>query len=336
MFSEKGTLVWRLLFSVAMAVLLAASFYAFYASQERYGIGSQAQSLADDISQTCFLAFTRQGPTYNLPSNVGGTSYEFRVNTQTDTIVVETNGSLYRSSVGANLENVGPLPSPGETLYTQGLVDKVLISKNVIQPSVGDFDQENASSEPNFYSFAKENPRAATALMAAYFHMMESSSTDNLDIKEYEQRGSDTFLARATSDDGDLIVRIIGYENSQDVAHVKEVWIVGSVENYSDSFDGTDPPSVKNAVSSGWFYTPSQIVAHLRGRTWHDENGEVVSIPSAVEPLFATATTRVRTYPTYRFEFKGYLLHFGSMMWKWNENQPGFRFQSDPKLEGRA
>lgn len=319
-----------------MAALLAAAFFAYVYSQRGYEVGAQAQALADELSRTSFSALYQTAPTYDLPKSVGGAYYEVRIDNETNTFIVEADGKSYRSAAGTNIKSVDSLPDSGGTLHALGVEDRVLISSNPI-PSENYEVEVITITTPEFYYFAKDNAREAAAITAAYFRAIKAFPGENLDIQEYEWENSNTLLARVTSG-GELltVMRVGGYENSQDIGYIKNAWIVEEVENTSEDISGTDCPSIENAVSSGWVYSSSQIIRHLKTRAWY-KNDQPIKIPQDVKPTPSTATTSVSTYPTYRFEFLSgtteYTLHFGLMSWKIDENQPGFVFESKPELE---
>lgn len=176
-------------------------------------------------------------------------------------------------------------------------------------------------------------------MTAAYFHAVKLFPGGEVDITEYEWKDPNTLSAQVTL--GGMasgLVRITGHNESQDVGHIKDAWIIDSRENYSGTIKGTDCPSIENAVSSGWVYSPNQMLRLLKERTWRrTADNQIIAIPENVEPTPSAATTNVSTYPTYRFEFTSgttnYKLHFGLMPWKANENQPGFAFESEPEVE---
>ncbi|MBS3815567.1 MAG: hypothetical protein KGY45_03270 [Hadesarchaea archaeon] len=338
MSNEKGAVIWRILFSVIMAILLAGALFAYIYSQRSYGVGSQAQSLANELSRTSFSALYRESPTYNLPKDVGGSYYEVEIDSETDSIIIKAEGGTYHSAVGVNLENIGKPPEPGGTLYSLGGKGKVLVSSNPITPENQEI-KENIDSPPSFYYFAKENPREAVAIAAAYFRAIEIFPDKKLGVQEYKKENSNSFLIRISSSDENIgNMRVIGRENSQVVGFVESSWIVDNVSVVPDNFSGVECPSIENSISKDWLYSPDQIVRLLKKRSWREPGeNEPVSIPNDVEPIPATVKTNVSTYPSYRFEFSssdtGYVLHFGLMPWKADEEQSGFVFESEPDLE---
>lgn len=328
---------------MVMAALLMGIFLAYINAQHEYVAGKEAQSLADHLSRTAFSAAIGEETLYELPSSVGSSSYE--LDSKNNNFIVRITGGAqkgneYRSSVGIKLE-VRSLPGPNETLYAQGRADKVIISSTKIEPPV----QEKISPEnfvsPQFYRFSKTNPKAATAILASYFFAEENyPNRENLDIKSYEWQSNDTLNARITEDDNFLTtVQVFLHENEENVGFIDQSWIVYRLEKIENNLDLENScPSVKKAHSGGWIYSPREIKNRFLDRTWRmPENGTIVNLSGDPNPLAASATTNISTYPTWRFEvsFKGdkYVLHFAAMAWNPLENQPGFAFESEPDLE---
>lgn len=202
--------------------------------------------------------------------------------------------------------------------------DLVVVSASPIEAP-----QENILPTPlgeplEFYYFARENQREAAAIIAAYFNVFK-------DIDAYEREDSNTILVRA----GSIVLRVQGYENEENVGLVDGAWIISNIENYAGELTGAVPcPSPENAHSSGWLYSPSQALSYLRSRTWRRTNdNSIVTIPSDSLVRAAAATTNVSTYPTWRVEWKNYVLHYQAITWWYRDNTPGFVFQSKPELE---
>ncbi|MEA1905072.1 MAG: hypothetical protein U9M97_04240 [Candidatus Hadarchaeota archaeon] len=338
---DGGKIVWRILFGVVMAIMLLGIFLVYLSAQSRFAVGEGAQALANDLSYTCFSAFTQQQPTYELPSSVGGANYELEVENNTFVVRV-TSGSLrgneYRSIVGVDLD-VRSLPSPGGTLYVQGRPENVIVAAEHISPSPQGFGGFVAPEPPSFYFFAKENQREAAAIVASYFYACEHyRGEENLDILGYEWAG-ENLLAQVSSD-GELVtgLRVLPHESEENVGLVDNSWVVEEVEDVGENVGGIIfCPSVENAVSCGWVYPPSEVVRHLRSRAWRMRDNTIVALPEDISWRASAVTTNVASYPTWRFKFRSdgnrFVIHFAMIPWAPGENQPGFVFQSRPELE---
>lgn len=338
---DRGKIVWRILFGVVMAIMLLGVFLVYLSAQSRFAVGEEAQALANDLSYTCFSAFTQQQPTFELPLSVGGANYEFEVENNTFVVRV-TSGSLrgneYRSIVGVDLD-VRSLPLPGGTLYAQGRPDNVIVAAESIGSPPRGFGEFVAPEPPDFYFFAKENQREAAAIVASYFYAREHyPAEENLDIPSYKWVG-ENLLAQVSSD-GELMMgsRVLHHENGENVGLVDNSWVVEEVVNVGENVSGTLPcPSVENAVSRGWVYPPSEVIQHLRSRTWQMQDNTIVSLSENISWHASAVTTNVASYPAWRVEFRSngtrFVMCFAMLPWAPDENQPGFIFQSKPELE---
>ncbi len=338
---DGGKIVWRILFGVVMAIILLGVFLIYLSAQSRFAVGEEAQALADDLSYTCFSAFTQQQPTYELPSSVGGADYELEVENNTFVVRVMSGslrGSEYRSIVGVDLD-VRSLPSPGDTLYAQGRPENVIVAAEPIGPPPQGFGEFVTPEPPNFYFFAKENQREAAAIVASYFYACERyPSGENLDILGYEWVGENLFVQVSSA--GWLMtgLRVLPCENEENVGLVDNSWVVEEVENVGENVGGMiSCPSVENAVSCGWVYPPSEVIRHLRSRTWQMRDNIVVALPEDISWRASAVTTNVASYPAWWIEFRSngtqFVIHFAMLPWAPDENQPGFIFQSKPELE---
>lgn len=350
---EVENLPFYVLASVIMAVLLAAVLALHFGAQREAGVDEQAQALADDISGTCFAALSRQQPTYELPNDVGGSSYELSV--EDNTIIVRITegaraGRSYYSSVNAELVVEDNGFRPGGRVYVQGMGDRVVISASPIAPPPWEIEQPETPTPPPFYTWANENIEGrreeAVAIVAAYFYSLERypATKDNmvLDTLAYRREG-DVVEARvgyrgAGVDEFLLCVRVAGRQNASKVGEVTGAWVVENVENISgDLTDAMDCPSVENAVGTGWLYSPSRVLAHLRGRTWRLEDNTIVVVPEGASWRAAAASVGGRTFCTYRFSFVHdnipIVLFFRMLATAPGEPLPGFTFTSDPRLE---
>jgi len=351
--ADAEDLPFYVLASVIMAVLLAGVLVFHFGAQREAGVDEQAQDLADDISRTCFAALSRQQPTYSLPSDVGGSGYELMV--EENTIIVRVTegaraGRSYYSSVNAEMVVEDNGFRPGGRVYVQGRGDQVVISASPIASPPWEIEQPETPTPPPFYVWANENiegrQNEAVAVAAAYFYSLEHhpATKDNkvLDVLAYRRNG-DMVEARvgyrsAGVDEFLVCVRVAGRQNASKVGEVTGAWVVENVENMSgDLTDAMDCPSVENAVRTGWLYSPSRVLAYLRGRTWRLEDNTIVVVPEGASWRAAAADVGGRTFCTYRFSFvhenTPIVLFFRMLATAPEEPLPGFTFTSEPPLE---
>ena len=327
--SDAHELPFYLLFGVLMAILIAGVFFMQLMKQREFEVGAQAQALVDDLAKTCFSALSGQQPTLDLPPQLAGSSYELEIDENRSTFIVRmtggtgSGGSYWAvANVGLRVENTNF--ASGGKVYFMRSGDVVLVSASPIEAPQESIFTTSSGEPPEFYYFARENQREATAIIAAYFAVSH-------DIDAYKWENSNSILVRADS----ILLRVQGYENRENVGLVDNAWIISRIENCTGEFTDAFPcPSAENAYSSGWLYSPAQALGHLRSRTWRRaSDNAVVNIPSNVSIRAAAATTNVSTYLTWRVEFENYILHYQAMPCWYLENTPGFVFQSEPELE---
>jgi len=350
---EVENLPFYVLASVIMAVLLAAVLALHFGAQRGAGVDEQAQALADEISTTCFAALSRQQPTYSLPNDVGGSSYELSV--EDNTIIVKViegarAGKSYYSSVSAELVVEDNGFRPGGRVYVQGRGGRVVISASPISPPPWEIEQPETPTPPPFYTWANDNIEGrryeAVALVAAYFYSVERhpASKDNkvLDVLAYRRDGDviETRVGYRGTEENEFLLRVraMGRRDDSRVGEVTDAWIVENVENVpGDIADAVSCPSVENAARTGWLYSPSKVLAHLRGRTWKLEDNIIVVVPEGASWRAAAVSVGGRTFCAYRFSFEydniPIVLFFRMLATAPEEPLPGFTFTSEPRLE---
>lgn len=351
--ADADNLPFYVLASVILAVLLAGVLAVHFGAQREAGIDEQAQSLADDISRLCFAALARQQPTYSLPQDVGGCSYELGVEDNAIVVTVLEGpraGRSYRSVVNAELILEDAEFDPGGKVYVQRLGDGVVISASPIYVILEELEPPSEPTPPPFYAWANENVggrrEEAVAAVAAYFYALERypPTKDNrvLDVLAYKHEGDIVEVRvgyRGTEANEFLLcVRATGGHDASQVGEVTGAWIVDNVENLQgDITNAIDCPSVDNAARTGWLYSPSQVLTHLRGRTWRLEDNTIVVVPEDANWRAAAASVGGRTFCTYQFSFAHedipIVLFFRMLATAPEEPQPGFTFTSEPLLE---
>jgi len=334
-----------ILFGVIVAAMLAGIFIMQYNRQLEARVDEQAQALANDLARISFTTFSREQPSFLLPRNLGGSDYELSVDNNTSTFIVhikagKQSGMSYYSTANVSLSLENSSFVPGGNVYFQRRGDNVVVSSSPIAAQEENLLPPVTATPPEFYGFAKENAKVATAIAAAYFSTLENTPAkdeDNnpLDVLGYEP-GENVLVQLGYRGGENLFgVKVSGYENENDIGKVDNSWIVTSLTIDNDNL--ASPiicPSVENAYDSGWLYSPTEVLAYLRSRTWRrvDDN-LIVVVPANALVQAAAAATNVSTYPTYRVTFEGYVLHYQAMPWWAQENSPGFVFQSEPELE---
>lgn len=344
--NDKGSIIWRVLFGVVMAALLIGILIAYTSTQRRYAAGGEAQQLATSLSKTAFSALPRQKQTFDLYKSVGRSDYKVIVENDTFSIKVlggGQEGKEYRSSVGVDITVQPPPPEPGETLYMQGAGDIVIVSSSPVEPPEENLTSPSTYEPPDFYGFAKENPKEATGIISAYYYAKQNYSGEkSIDIQDYKWKSSSLNVRVTAGGDFLTTVEISGGKNSENVGLINETWIVTKIENTKNDISNTlSCPSVKEAHMTQWLYPPDEVSSKILKRTWKKTaDNEIVTLPDNLNPIAASATTNVSTYPTWRFEFESdgtpYILHFAAFPWEFSENQPGFILESKPDLEAKT
>ncbi|TKJ26200.1 MAG: hypothetical protein CEE41_02890 [Hadesarchaea archaeon B3_Hades] len=327
--SDAHELPFYLLFGILMAILLAGVLFMQLTKQREFEVGAQAQALADDLARTCSSVLPGQQPTLDLPSRLAGSSYELEIDENRSTFIVWITGGTGEGESYWTVANVGLLVenrgfAPGGRVYFMRLGNVVVVSASPIEAPHENILPTPSGEPSEFYYFARENQREATAVIAAYFDVSQ-------DIDAYKWENSDSILVRA----GSILLSVQGYENEENVGLVDNAWIISNIENYAGELAGAIPcPSPENAYLRGWLYSPSQALSYLRSRTWRrTSDNSTVAIPSDALVRAATVTTNVSTYPTWRVEWENYVIHYQTGPWWHAENTPGFVFQSKPELE---
>lgn len=327
------------LFGAILAFLMTFVFISLYNQQLDAMVDEQAEALANDIAQAAFASLSGGQAILPLPSDVGGSPYTIEVQENSIFLVKVTGGrragSEYGASVNATVEVRNGDFSPGGRLYFMRSGDVIIMSASPITAPPGGFEQPISSTPPDFYDFAKENPKAATAITAAYFSALENYT--NIDATGYAHDGDDV-LVQISYRGGDNLfgIRVSGNENGENVGWVDNSWIVTTLTIENNLPSAIPSPSAENAASGGWLYSPSQTLEHLRGRTWQRvSDNAIVTVPSNATIRAAAATTNVSTYPTWRVEWQSdnyYVIYFRAMPWWEEDEMPGFIFQSNPEL----
>lgn len=326
------------LFGVILAGMMAFIFITIYTQQQDLRVDEQAKAIADDLAQTAFAALSGGQPMFDLPRDAGGSPYKIDLQENSVFVVEITggrrSGKTYSSVVNAVVAVENQDFSPGGLVYFMRSGDTIIMSAEPIVAPIENIAPIPTGEPPEFYYFAKNNPREATAIGAAYFDAIERYSGE-VDVSSYRWERADSLLAQVTSGGAPLnVLRVTGAENGTDVGQVNTAWVVGQVENAEDIGSATACSSPDNAYHSGWLYSPQDALDHLRSRTWRVAgDGAVVVVPADASIQAASATTNLSVYPTWRVAFESYVIFYRMVPWWELENTAGFVFQSDPELE---
>lgn len=351
--ADAENLPFYVLASVILAVLLAGVLALHFGAQREAGVDEQAQTLADDISQTCFAALANQQPTYALPNDVGGSDYELSVENNFIVVTITEGaraGSSYYSSVNSELVVEDDNFVPGGKVYVQGRDNYIVISASPISPPPWEIEPPSEPTPPLFYTWANENiegrQEEAVAIAVAYFYALErhpATKDDKvLDVLAYrvERDAVEVRVGYRGAGENEFLLcaRTTGELYPSQVGEATSAWVVENVENVQgDITDAVDCPSVENASRTGWLYSPSRVLTHLRRRTWRLEDNTIVVVPENSSWRAAAASVGGRTFCTYRFSFTheniSIVLFFRMLATDPEEPLPGFTFTSEPKLE---
>lgn len=341
--NDEGKLIWRILLGVLVAALLLSLTLAYLQKQREHSAGREARATINSISRTVFSALPRHQTEYQLPNTIEKSAYELDIDGDTIQIKIldgDREVKKYRAGVGVKLtphENT-PLPDPGETLYATGDRDRVILSSKPVSPSPRETPEPDYDDPPEFYRFAKENPKVAVGLMAAFtYGKKRYPELENLDVENYSLKG-DSLKTEIGGEDKVHTLKIGGYENEENVGLIENAWIVDEIEEVTQADLPNPSPSLREAVDSGWIYSREQAESILRNRNFLlEKDQEPVNIPDDINLKLACITTNVSTYPSWRVDFtvdgEEYVLHLAGMAWKPSENTSGFVFESDPTLE---
>jgi hypothetical protein len=338
-----------LLFSALMAIVLAGIFIMQFTHQQEFRVDQEAQDLADTLSRMCFDALKGQSENLTLSSTLGGASYWVGVDEEKSGFTVHMTGGhragySYLSYAGVSLQlyeiEDGKL-LPGDNLYFKENQPGVIVLSTSPIPSAGWSWSKADNTPPGFYYFARENQRAAAAIIAGYWEALQAvENSEGLDVAGYSTEEENWFVLLRHHGEH-IVYKITEKENSDNVGKVDNAWTMENTIKIEENFPSFEPTpenvSIENALKNGWLYLPYHLRQDLCGRTWeHVDSGEIVTIPPDFEYRAAVVTTEVSTYPAWRIEFSDrdnlYTMYYYMMPWWWAENIPGFVFQSEPEL----
>ena len=336
---EKGAhdLPLIILFGVIFAFLLAALFISVYNQQLDQRVDEQAGALSNELAQAAFTSLSGGQPTLELPRDLGGSPYSITVQDNSIFVVAITGGrragSSYPTVVNATLMVEDGNFQPSGRVFFMRSSGKVIVSASSIEARPEEVIPRPTTQPPPFYSFAKENRRAAAAIAAAYFDAKTRYPNENIDVENYREEDANSILLHLTIGSRGLTMRARGSDNDENVGKVENAWIVELLENAVDNGSPLPCPSPDAAYLSGWLYSPQFVFNQLRSRTWHRaSDNSVVTVAADAIVKASAVTTNVSTYPAWRITFGIYTLYYHMISWGENETVPGFLFQSSPEI----
>lgn len=337
---RKGThnLPFIILFGVILAFLMAFLLISVYEQQLSAQVDEQAIALVNELARTAFVSLSGGQPTLDLPMDLGGSPYSLSVQDNSVFVVRivagRRSGASFSAVVNANVTVENDEFSPGGSVFFMRSGNGVIVSASPIEAIPEVVSQPPSAEPPSFYQFAKDNPRAAAAIVAVYFDARTRYPLENVDVVQYREENTD-FLVQIRHGSGELEnIRVRGSENNHPVGVVVNAWVVEQLEAAGDIGSASPCPSVDNAYLSRWLYSPRDALNILRSRTWYRASDNMpVTVPSDALVQASAVTTNISmVYPAWRVLFEGYTIFFKMMPWWEMENLPGFVFQSEPEL----
>ncbi len=314
-----------LLFGSLTALLLASAFLLQLTSQAREAVDEQAEGLLEAVARAAFSLLPGEETRVDLPPSVGGCGYEFWA---------EENGLFLRVLDGIRRGRLYSLPllervevensSFRGAVYLRRTEAFLVLSSSPFPPPSHPLPSGGETFPPSFYSFAKEHPIPAAALVEAY-------STTGRDPVGYvwESRRVLVFLGE------NLWLEVRGEESGERVGRVENAWVVEGVGEAEGRAEWEECPSVVEAVEGGWVLLPSRALSEFLGRAW-ESGGERVR-PENLRVRAAAVRTGVGSFPSWRLDFtsggRAFVVYWRMVRWWYAENSPGFLMQSEPPLE---
>ncbi|MEW6592490.1 MAG: hypothetical protein AB1305_02230 [Candidatus Hadarchaeota archaeon] len=335
---EKGGSSFPLIviFGVFLAFMVTFIFISIYSQQGNARVDEAARDLAEDLARTAFLATSSGHLTpLDLPGNLAGSSYSVGIVDNSAFLVSITTGrragSSYSAVANVTLSLDGTL-SAGSRIYFLKVGSQLIVSDRQMQVAAENVVAAPSGSPPQFYNFAKSNPKEAAGIMASFFHLLEVEPGASWNILTYRWDGG-SLVTQAAAPGKSSTLRASGAENTTDVGFVDNSWVVSAVENAENIGSFTSCPSAENAYLGGWLYSQDIIMEHLRSRSWKRlQDNAIVTIPATVNIRAAAVTTNVSTYPAWKVAFEGQTIFYRAIPWWEQENTPGFLFQSSPSI----
>ncbi|MEM3402718.1 MAG: hypothetical protein QW179_03400 [Candidatus Hadarchaeales archaeon] len=320
-------------FGVFLAFLLTTVFISIYNQQLYARMEDEANHLAETLSKTAFQALASSSlASVDLPATLGGSEYTLEVEENAMFVLRIISGrgagNVYSTRTNILLDVENKEFRPGGKIFFYGGGDKVIVSASPIQGVIAPLSPATSQTPPQFYFFAKKNPKEAAGISAVFF---AKAGGENTDIVGYSWENG-KLIVRGMVDNDYFLAGVDFEENLLKVGKVDRAWVVVRVENTFGAAENSYP-SIENAYEEGWVYSPADVLQHLRSRTWRRASDEqIISVPGDAEIRAAAVATNVSTYPAWRITFENQIIYYRLMPWWEKENEAGFLFQSLPEL----
>ena len=316
-----------LLFGALTALLLASAFLLQLTSQAREAVDEQAEGLLEAVARAAFSLLPGEETRVDLPPSVGGCGYEFWAGENGLHLRVldgVRRGKLYSLTLLERVEVENS--SFREAVYLRRAEDSLVLSSSPFAtPSSPSFPSGGeVPLPPPFYSFAKEHPIQAAALVEAY------SRTGREPLGYVSEDGRVlVFLGE------NLWLEVRGEESGERVGEVERAWVVEEVGEVEGRAGWENCPGVAEAAEGGWVLPSSRALSEFLGRAWKS-GGERVR-PENLRIRAAAVRTGVGSFPCWRLDFlsggREFVVYWRMLRWWYAENSPGFLMQGEPALE---
>ncbi len=313
---------------VMSALLVGVVLMTVYDRQVSARVEDEASSLISGLSRAAFQSFSTGAMSFiELPRSVGGSGYVIEVVDNRCIVLRITDGPLReRKFVSAFTFPLVPQSRtfyPGQSVFFLRTGDTLTVNQSRIERSDNLLRPQVYESPPNFYWFAKNNPVEASGVLAVFFG-------SGADIAGYGWINGNILVVETSEN---WFFRV-DFENEP---CKKEGWNIVSIESVSRIEEVTAAritdtcPSVREAAELGWLVPPEQAFASLRSRTWMDSDG-LVRVPPEVSIVMACVSSGFGKYPAWQISFENRVVLFRAVLWWYEDNDPGFLFQSLPGM----
>jgi len=313
---------------VISALLVGVVLMTIYGRQVSARVEDEASSLISGLSRAAFQSFSTGAMSFiELPRSVGGSGYVIEVMDNRYIVLRITDGPLrerkFFSAFTFPLAPQSQIFYPGQSVFFLRTGNKLTLNQSRIELSDNLLGPQVYEPPPNFYWFAKNNPMEASGVLAAFF-------SSGADIAGYGWINRNTLVVETSEN---RFFRV-DFENEP---CQKEGWNIISIESVSRIEEITVAritdtcPSVREAAELGWLVPPEQAFASLRSRTWMDSGG-LVRVPPEARIVMACVSSDFGKYPAWQIYFENRVVLFRAVLWWYEDNDPGFLFQSLPKM----
>ncbi|MDI6820460.1 MAG: DNRLRE domain-containing protein [Candidatus Hodarchaeaceae archaeon] len=263
----------------------------------------------------------------------------------------------YNPSV-ADAFSVGWIRSPLQTLaqLRQRTWQMLIVSDARISPTDDAYVEElnpnsNFGTKDTLYVGGKRDPYGNPTAVQSYLKFDLSTVSGSLEgaclrAYVYNRSGTPRITAHSVTYDG-WSEKSITWNNRpalgsalQELQIIRGEWVSWDITRFIRSElagDGVAGVGLTHSGGSIWLYSKDSYRDGPYLELAYLVPSGIVVVPFDAACHAAAAMTNVATYPTWRFEFehegRPIVLHYAMMPWHYGENEPGFVFQSEPKLE---